>query len=157
MTGESDELIRGCQRLGVDPAKTHVIRRGVNLEQFDIWESRQQVRQRLGLASAKVVLSPRNLESLYNIETVIRAIPQVLQTVDDVTFVFVWVAGGMRNELEQLAKDTGVWDVTRFVGTVNYGLIPLYHYASDVMVSVSLYVGAASSGRGYGCWGCACG
>ena len=138
ITGVSETLIKECRRLRANPRKCYAIRRGVDLNHFSSNSDRSSIKRRIGLNTGKIVLSPRNMEDLYNIDIIIKAIPYVVKEVDDVTFVFFWLAGRERGFLESMARELGVWEVVYFVGTIPRDQVPLYHRAADVMVSVSL-------------------
>lgn len=136
VTGVSETLVQACIRLGAYPKKTYVIRRGVDINLFSSNNDQESSKTQLGLNTGKVVLSPRNMEDIYNIDTLIRAIPSVTKEIDDVTFVFFWLAGSQREFLEKLAQELGVWEKVRFVGTIPYEHVPLYHKAADIMLSI---------------------
>lgn len=137
---DSQELADGCIRLGAKKDHTYVSRAGgVNLDQFNTRKSKSEARQLLALpTNCPIVLSPRSMEDIYNIETIVQTIPLVQREIPDVLFVFVGHSVSRLEALQNLAQQIGVWEFTRFVGHVEHGQIPFYHRSADVFVSVAL-------------------
>ena len=76
------------------------------------------VRKQLALPDkAKVVLSPRNLTPLYNIDAIIGAIPRVLQVNSEVVFCFLRGTGSVAYEAKLMdrAAELGVKENTRWI------------------------------------------
>jgi len=110
---------------------------GVDTERFSPGHRNSEIRERLGLGDAPVVVSLRSFEPVYNIETLIRAIPIVRRAVPDVRFVLVG-GGSEAVMLQTLAAELGVREHARFVGRMpNHGL-PALLRSTDVYVSTSL-------------------
>ena len=142
ITGVSEELVNACIRHGADKDKVYVMRRGVDLTKFNYSRDKAEIRLNLKLSeNSKIVLSPRNTGWMYNLDKIIKTIPQVISKVEDVYFVFIWHGHNADKErdLTNLATELGVQHAIKFVGFVNYDLVALYHKAADVMVSVSQY------------------
>ncbi|ODS34546.1 MAG: putative glycosyltransferase [Candidatus Scalindua rubra] len=140
ITGVSKELVNACIRYGANKDRVHVMRRGVNLSKFNYGGSKAEIRRKLGLPeSAKIVLSPRNIGSFYNVDKIVEAIPRIIREVEDVKFVFIWHGHNKEREekLNNLASKLGVKEFIRNDGVVSHDKVALYHKASDVMVSVS--------------------
>ena len=142
IVGESEELLNACIRHGAKKDKVHLMRRGVDLTKFNCNGNRNEIRHKLGLPKdSKIVLSPRNTASFYNLHKIVKAIPEVISKIEDVYIVFIWHGDNpeKENELKKLALQMGVRNAIKIVGFVNYDEVALYHKASDIMVSVSRY------------------
>ena len=140
ITGESEELVNACIRRGANKNKVHVMRGGVDLKLFNCNGNKIKIRRVLGLPeNSKIVLSPRNTASFYNLNNIVMAIPKVIREVEDVLFLFIWHGDNTpkEKEIKQLASQLAVQDAIRIIGFVNHNQVALYHKASDVMVSVS--------------------
>jgi glycosyltransferase involved in cell wall biosynthesis len=83
------------------------------------------------------VISLRNLEPIYDVETLIRAIPLVLKEVPDVKFIIVG-KGSEEEKLKNLAKELRISESVRFVGFIPNDELPKYLRTVDVYVSTSL-------------------
>ena len=87
--------------------------------------------------SKLMIISTRNLKLIYNIETLIHAIPEVVKKVPDVKFIIV--GSGFQGEaLQSLAKYLKVDKNTIFTGRVSESDIPQYYASADIYVSTSL-------------------
>jgi glycosyltransferase involved in cell wall biosynthesis len=83
------------------------------------------------------VISLRNFDPVYDIPSLLRAIPLVLAQRPDARFVIVG-RGPLEAELKALAQSLGIMDQVRFVGFVPNVELPDYLSAMDVYVSTSL-------------------
>jgi len=143
ITCGSKELIDACIKKVADKNKVCITGEwGVDLTKFNTNGNKAEIRRKLNIPdNFKMVLSPRNIGSLYNLNKIIQAMPKVVGKVKNAYFVFFW---GEKNtarekELKNLASELGVKNAVRFAGYINSDMVPLYHKASDVMVSVSQY------------------
>ena len=84
-----------------------------------------------------VVISTRNLEKIYDIQTLIRAIPEVIKKIPDTKFV-VAGSGKLKNELITLAKKLNVEKHVNFLGQISHDELSKYLANSEVYVSTSL-------------------
>jgi len=142
LTGVSRELVNACVKNGASKDKTHVMRRGVDLNRFNCNGNKAEIRYKLGLPEeSKIVLSPRNTRSIYNLDKILNAIPKVVSKVQNVYFVFIWHGQdpNKEKELTDLASKLKVQEFIKIVGFVNHDQVALYHKAADIMVSVSQY------------------
>jgi len=84
-----------------------------------------------------IVISTRNLEPIYNVELLIKAIPLVVNEIPDVEFIIAG-EGGQRAYLENMAKKLSVSEHVRFVGHIPNKELPKWLTSSKVYVSTSL-------------------
>ena len=92
--------------------------------------------EKIVLPKGKIILSVTRLDSTErykNIDLVIKAMPEVLNSVPDAYYVIVG-EGIDRFRLELLARELGVRDNVIFAGFVSDDLLPLYYESCDVFV-----------------------
>ena len=137
ITCDADHMRDAMIRLGVNPEKINIIYFGVDTQKFRPGASNAALRARLGIFNSPAIISLRNFEPLYDVETLINAIPQVLEEVPEAKFVIAG-RGSQETELKELARSLGVSDSTRFIGWVANDELPQYLTSVDVYVSTSL-------------------
>lgn len=138
ITCDAEHLARRIVELGVDKGKIKLIYFGVDTEKFNPNKRDLGLKQELQLGSnSPTIISLRSLSSIYDVESLIRAIPLVLSNIPDATFVIVG-DGEQRNYLENLAISLGVRDSIRFTGRIRNDKLPGYIASSDIYVSTSL-------------------
>lgn len=89
------------------------------------------VRERLGLAGRPVVVCVSRLVPRKGQDTLIRAMPRVLERVPDAALLIVG-GGPYRTDLERLAGEQGVAGSVRFTGAVPWAELPAHYGAGDV-------------------------
>lgn len=101
------------------------------------------LRQALTLPDdAWVVLSPRQIAPLYNIATILQAIPLVRAAIPQAVFVLKDAFGHSEarqahvGELHALAESLGVTAALRWAGEVPYAGLPAYFHLADAVVSI---------------------
>jgi len=137
VTCDSEVAREGLTKLGAEPAKIRVILKGVDTQQFSWQQRNEELRTRLGISGAPTIVSIRNLEPIYNVEMLIKAIPLVLKQTPEAKFVIAG-DGKQRKYLENLAISLGIPNSIRFVGWVSHDELPKYLASSDIYVSTSL-------------------
>lgn len=117
---------------GVPPGRTHVVPNGTDPDCFRPHDD-TSLRQRLGLADRSLLLTVGRLVRRKGIDTVLRALPTVIQTCPDVAYVIAGT-GPDRARLERIATCLGVRERVRFVGDIDHNRLPLYYSAADLFV-----------------------
>jgi len=138
ITGVSQTLIDAAIRHGARKDKTRVVRRGVDFSLFNSSENRNEIRKKLSLSAKYIVLSPRYLAPVGNVETLIRTVPLIVQKIQDIEFVFIFPNETQLSYLQDLARRLQIEHYLKFVGRVLHEDVALYHQAADVMVSIPL-------------------
>jgi glycosyltransferase involved in cell wall biosynthesis len=125
-------------RLGVPEQRIKIITFGVNIQKFKpASNNREEIRRKLFLSKEKIVVSTRFLTQVHNLETLVKAIPLVLEKFTDVQFVII--GGGPEKEyLMDLARLLNVSEKTRFAGNISEEEMIPYLQAADVYISTSL-------------------
>ncbi|MFC1966411.1 glycosyltransferase family 4 protein [Chloroflexota bacterium] len=109
---------------------------GVDKTIYQPYFDRQGFLSTLGIpASKKVVLSLCRLMNFHRIDSLIRAVPQVVEEVDNVVFLIVG-DGPERSNLEELSRQLKVDRRVKFVGFVPHGETHDFFNAADLFVSL---------------------
>ncbi len=141
---EADDLVR---LYGADSSRVSVVSPGVDLEIFHPRPT-AELRQRLGLAGARVIVFAGRLERLKGVETVLRvfailvrdrlaAEPLALVIIGDDSHNGALESkqhAGERRRLQALTGDLGVQRQVRFVGSVDQGTLAAYLSLAEVCV-----------------------
>jgi len=123
--------------LGAAREKIHIIPMGVDVEEFSPKPKDLALLQALDISDSPVVISVRNLEAIYNVETLLRAAAQVLHEIPNTRFIIAG-EGEQRKYLEGLANALNITGSVRFVGWIPHSDLSRYLVSSDVYVSTSL-------------------
>lgn len=138
ITSDEDNPIEKMIELGADPEKIKVIYFGVDTQKFRPLPANRSIkRKELGLSDTPTIISTRSLKPIYDIETLIKAIPSVLEKVPEAKFIIAG-DGDQRDYLKNLAVSLGVSDSIRFMGRIPHDELPRYLASADVYVSTSL-------------------
>ncbi len=138
--------------LGVKSEKIKIIYFGIDTKKNNPDKRNEELRRKLNISNSLSVISLRTFKPIYNIETLIKAVPLVLREMPDAKFILV--GGGEQEQyLKELAKSLGVSDSIIFTGMISADEIPKYLASSDVYVSTSLSDSglAASTGEAMAC------
>lgn len=121
--------------LGAAPERVHLIPPAIEAKRIQGGQG-DRIRTRFGLGRRPVVLTLARLTERKGHDTVIRALPRVLQEIPDVAYI-VAGKGDQQKILERLARDTGVADNVFFTGFVPEAETPDVYAAADLYVMVS--------------------
>jgi len=123
---------------GVDEEKVKLVVHGVDLKLFHPIENNEEFKKELCIPqNYQVVISTRNLEPVYDVGTIVKATPHVINEHPNTYFLIVG-EGTLRHQLEELACKLGVAKNVRFVGSVSNRKMPKFLGVSDIYVSASL-------------------
>ena len=137
ITCDAEHIIEAMVKLGADDKRIKLIYFGTDTQKFKPKAKSQQLAESLGLEESPVVISTRSLNPMYDVESLIRAIPLVLQEVPRAKFIIAG-NGKQRDYLLKLAEELVVSDSTRFTGLIPAEKLPVYLNLADVYVSTSL-------------------
>jgi len=138
ITTNSNSALRTILSFGVDEEKVKLVVHGVDLRLFHPIENNEDLKEELCVKrNYQVVISTRNLEPAYDVDTLIKAIPYVIDECPN-TFFLIVGDGTLRRQLEELAYKLGVTENARFVGSVSNREMPKFLGVSDIYVSASL-------------------
>ena len=130
---DSAALLDRIQDLGASRERAVLVNWGVDLKTFPPRPAdRAALRERLGLGSGPVVLSPRSLSPVYNIPTIVEAFSRLYERFPDAQLVLKHMSVA-EPELAELPNRERV----KLVGHVPYELMADYYRAADVCVSIA--------------------
>ena len=136
----SEEMRRGLENMGMDSNRIAVFPMGVDGIFFDIGGKRARRKENQSFT----VLSNRNLQPIYNVSHLIRAIPSVLREVPNARFLIAG-DGLERERLRQEVDRLGIAASVTFLGKIPHEDMPSLLAEGDVYVSTSLSDGTSVS------------
>jgi phosphatidylinositol alpha-1,6-mannosyltransferase len=132
--------------IGVPESQVTVIYNGVDPAEFDVDDRHDVVEE---VDGSRILLTVARLDPRKGQDTVIEALPAVLEDVPDLTYL---VAGGgdqrRLDNLRALAEDRGVQDRIRFLGHVPDEELPALYNAADVFTMPNRREGTSVEGFG---------
>jgi L-malate glycosyltransferase len=137
ITCDADHMIAAMKGLGVDETKMRLIYFGIDTDRFQPAAKNRQLIEQLGLFNAPTVISLRSFYPIYDIESLIKAVPIVTRVIPDVKFVLVG-SGPEEEKLRSLASSLQVQDAITFIGRIPNEALPEYLNSMDTYVSTSL-------------------
>lgn len=138
--------------LGAQVMKIKTIYFGIDTLNNNPAKRSKFLREKLHIDDSFVLISIRGLNPIYNIETLIKAIPAVLKSFPD-TKVIIAGSGPEENNLKELSVSLGVEKNIIFTGNLAPEEMPVYLASADLYVSTSLSDSglAASTGEAMAC------
>jgi glycosyltransferase involved in cell wall biosynthesis len=137
ITCDGESLKEAMIKLGADSQKIRIITHGVDTQKFKPESKSSNLFQELAIPNLPLVISTRMLEPLYNVETLIKAIPLILNDIQSVVFVILG-DGKDRQYLKNLTRSLDVESKVLFRGKVLHDDLAKYLSISDIYVSTSL-------------------
>lgn len=145
ITCDAFHMKKAIMKFGVPESKIKIINFGIDIERFSPGKKNERLLEKLGiLSNQKVVISLRRLGEIYNVETLIKAIPLIINKFPSVKFLIVG-EGSRKEYLENLAGKLEVSSKVNFVGFVPNEKLIEYLKVSDIYVSTSLSDGGIAS------------
>jgi glycosyltransferase involved in cell wall biosynthesis len=137
ITCDAEHMRQAIIRLGVYEHKIRIIYFGTDINKFSPSTKNANLRNQLGVFNRPMIISLRSLEPVYDLETLLYAIPQVIKEIPEAIFVIAG-EGSQEAYLKDLASDLEIVDNVRFTGSIPNDQLPDYLNASDIYVSTSL-------------------
>lgn len=145
ITCDAEHMVESLEALGAAREKVSLIYFGVDTQRFRPDQRDEKFREELRIEpGAPIVISLRSLYPHYDVESLVRAVPQVLKDVPGAKFIVV-SDGEQRSVLQGLASSLGVADSMRFAGWIRSSELPRYLASADIYVSTSLTDGGIAS------------
>jgi phosphatidylinositol alpha-1,6-mannosyltransferase len=136
-------------KAGVDPKRAVIVHPGCDVDRFRPLQPDETFRQRmLGRRWKDRILLTVSLESRKGHDMVIRALPSLLRTVPDVTYVIV--GAGPQTHLDRLARELHVRDRVVFTGLASEEDLAAIYALCDLFVMPSRQSLAQHSVEGFG-------
>jgi len=143
ITCDGENSVKAMTDLGANSNKIKLIYFGVDAKKFCPGKRDELLERKLGVANHPVVISLRSFEPVYNIETLIKAIPLVLREVPEAKFI-VAGKGSQEERIKNMSKSLEVAQSIIFPGWISAEELPRYLRTADVYVSTSLSDGGIS-------------
>jgi len=121
--------------LGVPDDRITIVPNGTDPDRFQPVDA-SVLRHELDLEGQPVLLTVGRLVPRKGVDTTLRALPGLLETVPDAMYLVVGT-GPDRERLDRLAADIGVRDHVRFAGQVPFANLPAYYSLADAFVMPS--------------------
>jgi len=137
ITCDGENMRAAIIGLGISPAKVCLVGFGVDTDRFRPDPPDHNLAKTVGLRGGPVVISLRSLNPIYDIETLVRAMPLIVKAVPGAQFIIAG-QGSERDRLIALAAELGVGGAAHFIGAIPGGDIPRYLNLAAVYVSTSL-------------------
>jgi len=137
ITCDAEHLRKRLIELGAKPEKIDLICFGIDVQKFSAGQKDEELMKSLEISNSPVVVSLRSLEPIYDIESLVNAVPLVLRQAPQAKFLIAG-KGSQETRLKELAKSLGVTENIRFVGLIPNDELPRYLRTADVYVSTSL-------------------
>jgi len=153
ITCDAEHMKGAIVEFGVSSDKVKIINFGIDTKKFIPGSSDKNFRKKIGFSDKdKIVISLRSLEPVYNIETLISAVPKIVKEIPTVKFIIIG-KGTIEQDLKKMADKTCPKGSVKFLGKIQNDNLPDYLQVSDVYVSTSLSDGgiAASTAEAMAC------
>lgn len=138
VTVDSEDLRRTIVDLGVPQERIQVIQWGVDTALFHPGVDGSELRRRIGIGESRVIYSPRNIRSVYNVDVVLDAFKLILQSHPETLLIqkhYLCDSGEIESYLKR-ASERGVRERIRLVGDMPYKDLPALYSIADVLVSI---------------------
>jgi phosphatidyl-myo-inositol dimannoside synthase len=138
VTCSADTAARVAQFAAIPQDAIEVIYPGVDVRRFELGDP-EVVRDEYRLHGRRIILTVGRLsvrESYKGQDTVIRALPSVVEQVPEATYLVVG-DGDDRPRLERLAAELGMQEHVVFAGRVPEQVLPAFYTVADAFVMVS--------------------
>lgn len=132
---------------GIDEARVSTIYNGIDLDDFRGDRDAGSIRAEYGLEGKRILLTVATLDVRKGHDTVIRALPGLIERVPDIAYVIV--GAGLNGEnLRRLARSLGVAERVVFTGSLSRRDVLAFIDACEVFAMVSRQVGTNVEGFG---------
>ena len=139
VTADSNDLLAQAVRFGARPECSMIVQWGVDFSVYHPWGKGAQLREELDIGNRPVILSPRAVRSIYNLETIIEAMPMVLKRVPDAVLVLrdYNTNESYKQQIQKSVTDRSLSSSVQWLGRVEpwERNVEIYRMA-DVVVSV---------------------
>lgn len=137
VTCDAYHMIEAMAALGVERSRIHLVFFGVETDKFSPGLASEHMKIAWDAQGKRVVISLRNLEPIYDIGTLIDAVPSVIREVPNTKFI-ICGSGSVEAELRERVRILGMSEHVVFAGRYDNAKLPDMLRSSDVYVSTSL-------------------
>lgn len=137
------------KKTGVHPAIIHIINPMVDMTMQIGEVSPNKIRQTYSLEGKKCILTVCRLVERKGVDTVIRAMPEILKLVPEAHYLIVG-SGPYKVELEKLTRELGLESHITYVGYVAHEDVTHYYAMCDAFVLISRDLPDKTDMEGFG-------
>ena len=137
ITCDAEQMKEELINLGIIASKIKITYFGVDTEKFSPGPKDQNLIKELGLQNNLTVISLRNLEPIYDLETLIKAILLIVKEFPKVKFIIAG-KGSEEKKLKTLAENLKISENITFIGFIPNDELPKYLRLADIYISTSL-------------------
>ncbi len=112
ITCDAEHMRNAIAKFGVDIEKIHIIYFGIDTQRFLPGRKSEYLAKKLEVFDSPVIVSLRSLEPIYDVETLVRSVPQVVKEIPDAKFMIVGT-GSQEEALKGLSTRLGISDQRR--------------------------------------------
>jgi len=141
ITADAPNLIDACVSLGKKRSSIREVTFGIQVDSFIQNPNTPLIKKKFGISSdAFVIFSPRRVDPLMNIDTIIKCIPKVVQKLPKAVFL-VKIFPGQIDEvylshIQRLSENLGVAEHVRYCNDPSDELMRDCYHIADVAVSI---------------------
>ena len=137
ITCDAYHMLEEIKGFGVPSKKINIINFGIDTNRFSQKGLKESALSSYGINNKLKVISLRDFEPIYDIETLIRSIPIILSKFPSVQFILLG-RGSLKNRIKLLVKDMNLDDSVFFLDYVDNAEMPEILSSADILVSTSL-------------------
>jgi len=141
---DGDDMTSVLKKLGVPDKKLKDICYGIDVDVFRPYINGESMFRNLNYGYSPIIISTRNLKQIYDVESLIRAAPTVLNEVPNAKFIIIGT-GTEENTLKKLTRRLNLSNSVEFLGYISNIDLPKYLASSDIYVSTSLSDGGLAT------------
>lgn len=131
--------------LGFPENKIIVFPIGIDVQnKFNPEINDENIRINLGWQDKIIIACTRGHDTIYGIEYLLLAIPEIVRNEPDSRFLFIG-SGPLTNKFKKIVNDLGIENYVKFIGIIPNDELGKYLAASDIYVSPSLSDGTSVS------------
>ncbi len=139
VTCDSHDLKKKLISLGITQDKIYIIQWGVDTSIFRPNVNTELLKKELNIPEkANIIFSPRQIAPIYNIETIIKAFAELLKKESNIILIQKYYKTTTERliQLKEYAKNLGIGNKIRWIGTIPYRNMPLLYSIADIVVSI---------------------
>lgn len=135
------------QELGISADRIRVVNSGVDIERFSPGPKPQYLADRYNLRGRRVLMTLARLDLRKGHDQVLRALPEVLQSVPDLCYLIVG-AGDELSRLQSMTAELGLADHVVFAGRIEDAEVADHYRLADVYIMPNRSLHADTEGFG---------
>jgi glycosyltransferase involved in cell wall biosynthesis len=139
ITADANDLLQLAGHYGANSANLRLVQWGVDLSHYYPGPADIRLRTELGLTRGPIILSPRGVKPIYNLDIIIKAIPAVQASLPGAMLLLrdYNTDPAYKSQLEELITRLDLEDAVRWIGRIEpWERVADIYRLADVVVSV---------------------